>query len=596
MTFSLPPDKLSFELRANMSSKTNLHDFGGDKAAYIRYLENYNSYLITQVVHLQDQVNRFTSHQLSSLALPPLSNASQAQQSALLPQPQHQSSLLALPPLSNASLPWPPPQSQQSALLPQSQHQPSLLALPPPSNASLPRPPPQPQQGALLPQSKHGPSPSPSGRGKPPYWKSSLDALMSDVPKTSEWSKRRLATKLDSLEQNHLAISILLGRDELPQRCGSAPQGGSSMPSRVAELSKVVEYYAKSQRNNERKGKFYERLSRYQSVLFLLLCDVMIKQGENPNTVNDIMQKAFGKSTSTNLARLRRGAVWVSQQISTLHQKGWGYRSSEIFVLCALPFKNYGNFADYFKESSLAFENFLKGAEYVQPFSEIPGWKPFCPICLLLEITGHAYDLSTLCDLIAYDKKVALKNLRMYRQDSTSPVAELRDDKMAGEAAGEAVDDEMVVDEVVDDEMVVDEVVNDEMVDVDVDDEDSDLSDQLQEQTEDVEPMRLSNVATASFNAINSVITPTSVCHSNGKSWNDGQSHRPRRYPTPASEERQLSSEGIMLDGQSMDTQEEGLAMGCQSSTEVLQVADFELSYRRHRQIIRKQDKTAAFP
>lgn len=181
---------------------------------------------------------------------------------------------------------------------------------------------------------------SPKSSANIPRWKRIVDQMTKGWDQRSGWMDRRIAIGLDSVEKNHLALTMLLdlkidfpGSEDtdLPAQLLNASLRGS-VASQTLIMS--ARQYALGTKASERQAGFVVQLHNFRELIFASLCVVIEHQGLPIDTINDLMRICMSSSGAANLYRLRRGALWVNRVIAGLIRKGWHHGATEFFLLC----------------------------------------------------------------------------------------------------------------------------------------------------------------------------------------------------------------------------------------------------------------------
>ncbi|KAJ5549935.1 hypothetical protein N7461_004633 [Penicillium sp. DV-2018c] len=219
-----------------------------------------------------------------------------------------------------------------------------------------------------------------------PQWEREFNKFLSSIPNAQKWSEAREATGFASVEKNRLAIQLLLGRPASSE--ASVDAHHREIPSlRPADDQDMIVRgcdYGRFVIRCEDDGKFAVRVAKYQQLVFVCYCTVLIHVGNSKDTVNWMMRQFISDSDDKNLERYRSGCLWVNRCIADLLKHRWGYKSWEIFMLFAQPLHQYGRFADN-KRSFEKFTQFM-GRGDAAIFEE--GWVPYCLPCIVKFIAG----------------------------------------------------------------------------------------------------------------------------------------------------------------------------------------------------------------
>jgi hypothetical protein len=93
----------------------------------------------------------------------------------------------------------------------------------------------------------------------------------------------------------------------------------------------------------EKEKAFIGQMGHFRQFLLASLCCVVLHKSHDTDTiemVNEIMRRRVSDTSEKNLARLRKGALWVHSRMAELAGDSEGYEGNsghlayEIFVLC----------------------------------------------------------------------------------------------------------------------------------------------------------------------------------------------------------------------------------------------------------------------
>ena len=108
-------------------------------------------------------------------------------------------------------------------------------------------------------------------------------------------------------------------------------------PGSCSEALHALREYALFINKSNAKAKRLRCLAQFQGIVFISLCDVVLGIGEASDRVYEAMQIHISDSHERHLHKIIAGARWVNRCIVELSTKGWGSRSSEIFLISKLP-------------------------------------------------------------------------------------------------------------------------------------------------------------------------------------------------------------------------------------------------------------------
>ncbi|KAB8213093.1 hypothetical protein BDV33DRAFT_82743 [Aspergillus novoparasiticus] len=174
-------------------------------------------------------------------------------------------------------------------------------------------------------------------RTKPAQWERELSKFLSSLPEPDKWHHARKIAGFPTNERNKLAIQLLLGRPSTsaqvlhPSRISECP---SLLPTDNEDLILRGCSYGNFTIQCEEDGKFAVRVAKYQQLVFISYCAVLLSLGNSRQTIDWMMRRYISDSDNKNLERYRSGSLWVNRCISQLLKQGWGYKSWELFLLC----------------------------------------------------------------------------------------------------------------------------------------------------------------------------------------------------------------------------------------------------------------------
>lgn len=169
-------------------------------------------------------------------------------------------------------------------------------------------------------------------------WKTDLRKFIYSIPKLDKWDEKRERVGSSTVEANRLAIQIMLGRSS---EIISVPENDESLeiPELMPEdnfgmISGACKYGSRT-RNSKSNMEFSILLAKYQQLIFISYCVVLLDVGNATETVNWMLRRYVSDSGPKNLMRYRSGCLWVNRCVASLLTQGWGYKSWEIFLLCS---------------------------------------------------------------------------------------------------------------------------------------------------------------------------------------------------------------------------------------------------------------------
>lgn len=165
-------------------------------------------------------------------------------------------------------------------------------------------------------------------------WRQEIQELLSDVPVAKDWLDGRKKNLLHSLTDNVRVLDVLTNNPEKFPTDKVEPVT-LSLTSQ-AQLFNCIESYAYKTKSRLAEANLQMLISRFQELVFLSFCATLVDVGVPRSAVDSAMRICVSDSGERNLETLRLGAKWVNRNIAELFKKGWGHRSTEIFLLCRL--------------------------------------------------------------------------------------------------------------------------------------------------------------------------------------------------------------------------------------------------------------------
>ncbi|KAK0111689.1 hypothetical protein ONS95_002034 [Cadophora gregata] len=243
-------------------------------------------------------------------------------------------------------------------------------------------------------------------------WRRIIDQMTKGWDQPSSWMDRRIAIGLDTVEENHYALTMLLGlKNELSGGHGAG--SGTEIldfPMNNKGVSETLimsaRRYALGTKASERDAGFVVQLHNFRELVFASLCVVIEHQGLPTDAINDLMRICMSSSGAANLYRLRRGALWVNRVIAGLIRKGWRHCATEFFLLSGRPVSQYGLLWEGCVHS---FPYLSERLAYIyetveQPLPE-PGWIPFSIPSIIKGLVGDALTLGQICTALDYEEE-----------------------------------------------------------------------------------------------------------------------------------------------------------------------------------------------
>lgn len=161
-----------------------------------------------------------------------------------------------------------------------------------------------------------------------------LRHFIEDITTNTRWIKKKKELGLSRLEINQDTIHALCGRplnSNLRDESNLYPNEDPSEHS--ALIMRGCDYGALT-RDRKLQGDLLLHIAKYQQLIFVSLCVVMVEIGTPINSVDWMMRRYISDTSSANLRRLRYGCKWVNRCMSKLLERNWGFLSWEAFLLC----------------------------------------------------------------------------------------------------------------------------------------------------------------------------------------------------------------------------------------------------------------------
>ncbi|KAL5361427.1 hypothetical protein BJX96DRAFT_176225 [Aspergillus floccosus] len=164
-------------------------------------------------------------------------------------------------------------------------------------------------------------------------WEKEMDSFLRDIGSVKDWMDKRTVYHLNTAEDNGQAVTILLGRMGSVELKAKQQEGPPLLQNDNKDLIMRGCDYGARANISVGHGKRMVLLGKFQELIFVSYCEVMIYVGTSRETVDWMMRRYISDSTSKNLERIRTGSVWVNRCVAQLLAQSWGYASWEIFLL-----------------------------------------------------------------------------------------------------------------------------------------------------------------------------------------------------------------------------------------------------------------------
>jgi hypothetical protein len=171
-----------------------------------------------------------------------------------------------------------------------------------------------------------------------PQWRSEMNRFTESIPSPDTWAAKKASSGFSTVASNHLALRLMLGGSgSVTHLCDDAGmETPSLMPLDNSEMVMRGCQYGRMANDCTSNGRLAVLVGKYQKLIFICYCTVLLSLGTSKTTVNWMMRRYISDSDDKNLERYRLGCLWVNRCISHLLILGWGYKSFELFLLCGL--------------------------------------------------------------------------------------------------------------------------------------------------------------------------------------------------------------------------------------------------------------------
>lgn len=158
-------------------------------------------------------------------------------------------------------------------------------------------------------------------------WKAAAKKLVDNTPKAENWHDALKQKGIYDIMDSGGVVKFLLDTSyEVPAT--SRPTVTDTDP-----LLRIREYaMATAQRVSVASRALV--LANFQKFLVLCACTVLKETGLPATDVLDIIRLCIGQATDNHCWRMLGVVVYLNQLIEKLSQNGWGYRASELLLLC----------------------------------------------------------------------------------------------------------------------------------------------------------------------------------------------------------------------------------------------------------------------
>ncbi|PYI08865.1 hypothetical protein BO78DRAFT_468122 [Aspergillus sclerotiicarbonarius CBS 121057] len=158
----------------------------------------------------------------------------------------------------------------------------------------------------------------PSGHQKPKQWEKEMHAFLSNLGGLDDWMQIKARYQLQTTQDNEQAIKFLLGRSEGLELQGGRTEAPPLMSQDNKDLIARGCKYAARAEVLGRHGHRMVLLGKFQQLIFVSYCQVMIYIGNSKDTIDWMMRRYISDSDVINLERLRNGAILGLSQLGNL--------------------------------------------------------------------------------------------------------------------------------------------------------------------------------------------------------------------------------------------------------------------------------------
>lgn len=161
-----------------------------------------------------------------------------------------------------------------------------------------------------------------------------LRNFIGDVTKNAHWTKKKKELGLSIPEINRDVIHTLCGRSLTSNLRDVSNLYPNEDPSEYSALIMRGCDYGALTKDRKLQGNLLLHIAKYQQLIFVSLCVVMLEIGTPIHSVDWMMRRYISDTSPANLRRLRYGCKWVNRCMSKLLERNWGFSSWEAFLLC----------------------------------------------------------------------------------------------------------------------------------------------------------------------------------------------------------------------------------------------------------------------
>lgn len=165
-----------------------------------------------------------------------------------------------------------------------------------------------------------------------PVWLQNAKSLVQETPKAAHWEQKLKEKGLYDIMANGKALTYLLDIGVQPNM-SAMPVG--TMQTDKEDVVGCVRQYAYATATRTMAASIAVTLANFQRFLVLSACAVLLEERVEAAEVLNIAKICIGDDVSDEYCvRLVRSATYMNELIDSLNLRGWGYRSSELLLLC----------------------------------------------------------------------------------------------------------------------------------------------------------------------------------------------------------------------------------------------------------------------
>ncbi len=165
-----------------------------------------------------------------------------------------------------------------------------------------------------------------------PAWLQNAKALIKDTPKAENWSRTLKEKGLHEVMVSGNALRYLL---DTTVQTDSSLASGEISPAETSDVLNYVRHYAQATATRTMTASVALVLANFQRFLVLSACAVLLQENFFAVEVYNIAKICIGDDvTDDYCSRIVRSAKYVNELVDNLYLRGWGYRSSELLLLC----------------------------------------------------------------------------------------------------------------------------------------------------------------------------------------------------------------------------------------------------------------------